>query len=470
MNQGTVRRGATTIGATVPWLLFLCVAAVPLVFVPPRTGELLALVQPKVWLAYLLVAAIAGASLCRLAVERPVHPGRLALGALVALVLWASLALALSPEPAAGVPVLRALGVFAIAYLCAAAYPGSARAVLAGLVVGGGLCAALFGLQEYGTSVPGLPRLQQVVWPAGTFPMRNNPVYLIAAALTVVVWMLVRERRGGRFAVLTLSATLLLFALLVGRSRGGWIAGLLGPGLVCALELRRWRPVGRRHLAVLVGCAALLLVTLLTRPGDVESATAMSDRPAPPPTPGESLTERLDLVHNNYGFLHRLAIWEVAGELLVERPLFGVGPGVFPRAAHPRLPDGYDSVPVNANNEVVNIAVDFGIPAALLLCLLLGAVLLRGVRLWRRDPERWPSATLAVVVVLAWMSVWEVIVANPGVNVIAAFVVGAVTAGAVTPPSTERVHRGARLALVLAVIAAAGLALYLGPYTRFSGG
>jgi hypothetical protein len=100
----------------------------------------------------------------------------------------------------------------------------------------------------------------------------------------------------------------------------------------------------------------------------------------------------------------RFSIWANALTLIQQHPWAGVGWGQFNRAwtltpLHNRPDSFFD----NAHNLPLQLAVELGLPVALVLCALLGWMLWRIARLaWRnpQDPARLPLAASAVMVLL----------------------------------------------------------------------
>lgn len=74
----------------------------------------------------------------------------------------------------------------------------------------------------------------------------------------------------------------------------------------------------------------------------------------------------------------RIELWQYAIDLIVQHPLFGVGPQGFanlggPIAAHP-------------HNSLLQIASEWGIPGAALLLFLIGVPFIKSVTYWSRTP------------------------------------------------------------------------------------
>ena len=138
----------------------------------------------------------------------------------------------------------------------------------------------------------------------------GNTNAFAACAAPLFVIALARASSGPpRARWFELGAVVLLAAALVlARSRAGWIAGGLGGALVA---LRTWRG-GSRPLPALSAAAAAVLAALLLAPGSGESAAK---------------DDFLGLERSSNQV--RAALLRATAELVGEKPLFGHGPGRF---------------------------------------------------------------------------------------------------------------------------------------------
>jgi O-antigen ligase len=198
---------------------------------------------------------------------------------------------------------------------------------------------------------------------AGSFPVfgtlgRSN---YLAAFLVMVMpltagWLVAcREgwRRWGLGGLLLAQA----LALLLARSRGGWLA--LGAAVPVAMvawgtlrRARRWA-IGGVSLAVL-GIALLLALNVAARAG-----LAWAEWP---------LLERLASLHQTDvgSTAARVTIWRASLRLIGRRPLLGHGPGTFaPAFARVYPPEliyyqGRQTMVDRAHNEWLNLGVEMG--------------------------------------------------------------------------------------------------------------
>jgi O-antigen ligase/tetratricopeptide (TPR) repeat protein len=198
---------------------------------------------------------------------------------------------------------------------------------------------------------------------AGSFPVfgtlgRSNylAAFLVMAMPLTAGWLAVSRERWQRWGLggLLLAQAL---ALLLTRSRGGWLA--LGAAVSVATvawgTLRRARHwvVGGVSLAVL-GIALLLALNLAARAGQV-----WAEWP---------LLERLASLHQTDAgsTAARVTIWRASLRLIGRRPLLGHGPGTFaPAFARVYPPEliyyqGRQTMVDRAHNEWLNLGVEMG--------------------------------------------------------------------------------------------------------------
>lgn len=337
------------------------------------------------------------------------------------LVAWAcvALSLALGPRALPSRAVLGWLTVTALAVLAGQgqvpAFDGSAVLAVAAVGMAGcvgagmaharspapwawalltaGLINALLGLlQYYGLAQPlvpwtSAPELGQAY---GNLRQRNQFATLISLALVSALWL---HAAGGRRvrAALVPAAALLVVAAAAATSRTGLLQLLLIVGGAAFLARRERRePVGLHRLphpwlliaAVPAYFVAAWLLPQLASPGVEGMITRLRDgAPA---------------AHS------RLLLWHNVLDLIAQRPWAGWGWGELKFAHYSTLYAGPRFVEIldNAHNLPLHLAVELGIPAALLICGGFGWLVL-AARPWReRDPARLLAWALLGAIVL----------------------------------------------------------------------
>jgi O-antigen ligase len=326
-------------------------------------------------------------------------------------------------------------------------------------LVAAGVGYALYGLYVH------LNGLREVAWIekytyleslTGTFINRNSYAAYAGVCLVVTVGLLLERlrqivlpahlgRRGRLvyfldnlgFALWVLLAAFLVqfAALLLSASRGGFLATLLGLFAV----LFTVGGGGRLRLA-------LALVALLGLAGFVGMQS------------GSLLQQRLGYVEGEIEASGgRLQLWGQTLRGIAERPLAGSGLGSF-AAVYLEVRDEHDGLRAlnyyRAHNTYLEIALEAGVPAALLLYAALGAILVLQLRSLGRPgvERRFPGIAAAVTLLLAVHSSIDFPVQMPAIAIAFAALTGLGLAQSLPhsrpaksrEPAAERPWRGRR--------------------------
>ena len=272
--------------------------------------------------------------------------------------------------------------------LCVAAWSGFTGGAMArsawgrGLAWGwllAGLLSSLIALLQYtGHSAAWAPWVN--LTPAGeafaNLRQRNQFATLTNMALASLCWVVVLAR-GDRRRMLHIGFAVLLG---VGNAASASRTGLLQLGLLAGLVVLwgGWRHASVRRVllaAVLAyGLALVLLPVLIGQSPLTGGALARLQQDAPACT-------------------SRLVLWRNVLELIAQRPWLGWGWGELDYAHFMHLyaggpDDRFCAILDNAHNLPLHLAVELGLPFALLLCGLAAWAVWRG-RPWREaDPTR----------------------------------------------------------------------------------
>lgn len=236
---------------------------------------------------------------------------------------------------------------------------------------------------------------------------------------------------------------LALIGVLLTRSRGARLAA--GAGLVVWLVLVRRKGGPRHRLWMWLGGCGLLaaLAWLSWNWGSFPaSLSRLADRPE-----ASSLVWRWQILQWT---------WAMARD----HPWWGVGPGAFPVAL-----THYQRIPYvsgeNPHNLYLELAAEYGLPAAILAVITLGGFLGRVGTAIRRapdsDPTRWrQAALLAALVAFAVHSLVDLDWSFPAIAATAATLIG-LTSGHLRRMSPREVHGRPlwRWILILLLLAAA---------------
>jgi len=199
------------------------------------------------------------------------------------------------------------------------------------------------------------------------------PIYAVQSFLGLQAY----RRDGSRRARLSLGLTLLALTstgltLLLTQSRGA----LLGLGIASVVLFFAWQRRWALSLVSLVGLVALAGVLLVWFPnllGSVETATGAG---------GLSVLSSFDF---------RLSVWRIALQALPDFPFTGVGIGTFDTVARLLYPLGSLSSAswtiTHAHNELLQVAIDLGIPGFVAYVALLAAFVRTAWRAYTWAPD-----------------------------------------------------------------------------------
>ncbi|HEY8359211.1 MAG TPA: Wzy polymerase domain-containing protein, partial [Ramlibacter sp.] len=291
----------------------------------------------------------------------------------VALVLWGALWHPVRPELA-----MLAGGLLLI--LLAAGFAqaeGMARALQAGVLAAACASTAMALLQYFGEAAAFAPLVSMA--PAGqayaNLRQPNQFASLCCMGIAVLLWAPWRLPRPA--------ALLLVLLLAVGSAASASRTAMLQGGLLIALAFL-WRgPQRRWRLALVAGAAVAYLAAVWMLPWLLElSHGAPADR---------TLWKR---VLADTGCSSRVVLWSNVLQLLALKPLAGWGWGNLDYAHYLTLYPGarFCDILDNAHNLPLHLAVELGLPAAVLACVV-------GLAwAWRRQPWREDQPTRQ----LAW--------------------------------------------------------------------
>ncbi len=337
-------------------LLFLLLAS-PLLYIP-------GLRDPSSLPRYALLGLTAGLGLLIWLTPMAGWRPRLRVNALLVPVLlllgWASLSLLWTVDPANGwIDLLQLAGLVAVFVLFAVAAEARWQGGLLIAAVTGATLAALVGtLQNFNLNPLGL--LGFLHGPTyftnvpSTFTNKNfASIYLdLILPMAALLVLLVRNRRSAWLAALGLA--LCLSYQLLAYTRGSWLGMLVAGGVLVVIVSRR--PDLRALLARRIRLRAWPLLAAL--------GVALALFMAPGKYDSRHVTRESSVTIRLVSYLQAL-------ELIRENPVLGTGVGGFRQAFRPQVhhllkPGGRDRHLVRLHNDLLQYAVELGLPGALL--------------------------------------------------------------------------------------------------------
>ena len=288
-------------------------------------------------------------------------------------------------------PVLLAIGgLIAIVISAAVATSSASRPWIASAIVDAWLVAALVSsaialVQYFGFSSQLAPWAN--VTEAGdafaNLRQRNQFATLTSIGIAAVMW---RVQHGSKLAWALPAALLLVAANAASASR----TGVLQVAMLVALALwwnrPAWRACGSVCLVVVLGyaLAAIALPLSLEQVAGVSAPNAL-----------------LRLVSGD-GCSSRTILWGNVLHLIAQKPWWGWGWGELDFAHFATLYPGarFCDILDNAHNLPLHLAVELGVPVAVLVCVALAWWLLRGRPWVEPDPTRQLAWSVIAVILL----------------------------------------------------------------------
>jgi tetratricopeptide (TPR) repeat protein len=277
-------------------------------------------------------------------------------------------------------------------------------------------------------------------FPSGFFAHYNYATAFGLGAGGLLISAACRERHWLKFIFIAGAAGALV-AIPLSLSRGGNLAFAIVVASTGALLLARAFSSSKSFVNTWLPALALVSLALIF---------------------ASSVVPLIGREHGADGFYTdgvRISFWEAAAEMTMSQAWLGGGPGSFTWGVYHVL-TGLGAEPVMAHNEAMQLAVDYGYPALLLMALLIAVPVIQSF--WRfinrRDPQFASLGALGLVAMLIQSNFDFVFHTGPGAFV-AALIIGhlarslwnpasAVSAGADEHARFERDYRLAVLAHV----------------------
>jgi len=286
--------------------------------------------------------------------------------------------------PVAGMePYLVSAALAAIALACWPAHDAPGAVGLAALAwLAAALASSLIALLQYFNLETPLYPLVNIAEPGQAFGNLRQPnqlASLLVIGALALRWLVQTGRLRWRHAAWP--GALLVAALAATASRVGLVELL-----ACGALLLWWSGAarqpgeGRRAVMLAVGLAvALYVLAALALPLLAQSTEGIA---------GRDMVERLRTAESTCG--SRLILWSNVLHLIGLHPWTGWGWGQLSYAHYATLYDGarFCHILDNAHNLPLHLAVEFGVPAALLACALAAWLVWRGRPWAERDPAR----------------------------------------------------------------------------------
>jgi len=179
---------------------------------------------------------------------------------------------------------------------------------------------------------------------SATFGNHNHLAGYLEMAIPLILGLFLTGYKGGKLFLMIYLTFLLLTALVLSISRGGWIGSLLGFSFMAIALLTS--PYFKRKgflMALIGGSIALALIVLASTPVVERIRTALQKE-------------------EEASLSSRLIVWGGAVKMIGQYPLLGSGPGTFAFAYTKYQPPGLKSHFTMAHNDYLHFTSEVGLP------------------------------------------------------------------------------------------------------------
>lgn len=294
--------------------------------------------------------------------------------------------------------------------------------------------------------------------PGGTVGNRNFMSHALVVGTPAVLALFFAARRRSALVLAAGALTLTVHAIVLGRSRGAWLASFAMAAVLLVVLAASRRGWPKARIAAVVGVVALAIGSAALVP----NALSWSE--------GSTHTSTLERIGDYKSGTGRGRIIQYRNtlEIAAANPVFGVGPGnwsvAYPAVADPHDPSHKPNAvqPVNRlpNSDWLGVAAERGLVALALLLLVAAALLWRAIRGLRADEsgsdERARCLLLLISLIgIALVGLFDAVMLRP-----LPLIVGAITVATLAPSlpaATRRVRWPVRTVAIAGVI---GLAIF----------
>jgi len=177
---------------------------------------------------------------------------------------------------------------------------------------------------------------------SSTFGNHNHLAGYLGMAFFMILGLFLRRYKGGRLWLMVYLALIVLTALVLSLSRGGWGASTCGL-VFMALVLLASRRFDRKKLllTLIFAVFAVLFIILASTPVVERMLTVMANP-------------------DDASFQSRLTAWKGVAQLIVDYPLLGTGPGTFALIFTQYQPPGLGHRFLNAHNDYLQFTAELG--------------------------------------------------------------------------------------------------------------
>ncbi len=203
---------------------------------------------------------------------------------------------------------------------------------------------------------------QHILRLSSTFGNPDHLAGYMEMALPLILGLFLLSYRHGILFLLIYLCCLLLTALVLTLSRGGWIGALIGISFMSlALLTNRYFQRKKLLISLIGGFVVAALIVLASTP----------------------VVERIRTIEQKEeasSFSNRVNVWGRVVEMIGDYPLHGIGPGTFGTIFTQYQPPGLRSHYTMAHNDYLHFISEVGLPLIAIVVWMIIALYRKGLR------------------------------------------------------------------------------------------
>ncbi|MDL1987935.1 MAG: O-antigen ligase family protein [Deltaproteobacteria bacterium] len=179
---------------------------------------------------------------------------------------------------------------------------------------------------------------------SSTYGNHNHLAGYMEMAIPLILGLFLTGLRGGRLILMIFLVFIMLTALILSLSRGGWIGSLIGLVFMAIALVTNRHFRNKRLIAALAGgFLALALVVLASTPVVERIRTFEQKKEIP-------------------NLSARVTVWNGVVDMILDHPLLGTGPGTFATVFTQYQPQGLLYRNFMAHNDYLHFTSELGLP------------------------------------------------------------------------------------------------------------
>jgi len=197
---------------------------------------------------------------------------------------------------------------------------------------------------------------------SSTYGHYNHLAGYMEMVIPLILGLFLLGYRRGKLFTLCYLTLLILTALILSLSRGGWIGTLAGLTFMAVVLLTNRYFTGRKLIVALAGGFIVVVFVALASTPVVERINTLDQKTGIP------------------NLQARMKVWDGVVEMIGDYPLLGTGPGTFATVFTQHQPPGLSSRFTMAHNDYLHFISEVGFPLIAVMIWMIIALYRKGFR------------------------------------------------------------------------------------------